>query len=112
VVRWILGGTVVRVRVDRKSTSISLLIVLGVRRNGQKVLLANGSMGGGSEAARRTVLDDLVASGSKRPELAIVDGAPGLKKALAACGPISSFSGALCISCCACAQAARRGGCV
>jgi hypothetical protein len=50
VVRWSLGGTVVRVRVDRKSTSISLLIVLGVRRNGQKVLLANRSMGGGSEA--------------------------------------------------------------
>jgi len=32
--------------------------------------------------------------------ISIRDGAPGLKKTLAACGPISSFSGALCISCC------------
>jgi putative transposase len=82
MVRLILDGTVVRARVDRRSTSISLLIVLGVRRDGQKVLLAIRSMGGESEAAWRTVLDDLVARGLKKPELAIVDGAPGLEKAL------------------------------
>ena len=46
MVRLILDGTVVRARVDRKATSISLLIVLGVRRDGQKVLLAIRSMGG------------------------------------------------------------------
>ena len=40
VVRLILDGTVVRVRLDRKATAISLLVVLGVRRDGQKVLLA------------------------------------------------------------------------
>ncbi len=40
VVRLILDGTVVRVRLDRQATSISLLVVLGVRRDGQKVLLA------------------------------------------------------------------------
>lgn len=34
IVRLILDGTVVRVRLDRKATSISLLVVLGVRRNG------------------------------------------------------------------------------
>jgi putative transposase len=83
MVRLILDGTVVRARVDRKATAISLLIVLGVRRDGQKVLLAIRSMGGESEAAWRTVLDDLVARGLKKPELAIVDGAPGLEKALA-----------------------------
>jgi putative transposase len=32
IVRLILDGTVVRVRLDRKATSISLLVVLGVRR--------------------------------------------------------------------------------
>ena len=37
VVRLILDGTVVRVRLDRKATSISLLVVLGIRRDGQKV---------------------------------------------------------------------------
>jgi putative transposase len=82
VIRLILDGTTVRVRIDRKATTISLLIVLGVRREGQKVLLAIRSMGGESEAAWRTVLDDLVARGLKKPELAIVDGAPGLEKAL------------------------------
>jgi transposase-like protein len=84
IVRLILDGTVVRVRLDRKATSISLLVVLGVSRNGQKVLLAVRSMGGESEAAWRTLLDDLAARGLKRPELAIVDGAPGLEKALLA----------------------------
>src|SRR6266567_8030114 len=36
IVRLILDGTVVRVRLDRKATSISLLIVIGVRADGQK----------------------------------------------------------------------------
>ena len=57
-------------------------LVLGVRRDGQKVLLAIRSMGGESEAAWRTVLDDLAARDLTKPELAIVDGAPGLEKAL------------------------------
>ena len=36
IVRLILDGTVVRVRLDRQATSISLLVVLGVRQDGQK----------------------------------------------------------------------------
>jgi putative transposase len=40
IVRLILHGTVVRVRLDKKATNISLLVVLGVRRDGQKVLLS------------------------------------------------------------------------
>ena len=39
-------------------------------------------MGGESEAAWRAILDDLTKRGLKKPELAIVDGAPGLEKAL------------------------------
>jgi Transposase, Mutator family len=39
IVRLILDGTVVRVRLDRKATAISLLVVIGVRADGQKVLL-------------------------------------------------------------------------
>jgi putative transposase len=81
-VRLILDGTVVRVRIDRKATAISLLVVLGVRADGQKVLLSVRNMGGESEAAWRAVLDDLDKRGLKQPELAIVDGAPGLEKAL------------------------------
>src|SRR3979490_2903987 len=71
-------------RLDKKSTSISLLIALGVRQDGQKVLLAVKNMGGESEAAWRTLLDGLVNRGLKTPELVIVDGAPGIEKALAA----------------------------
>jgi len=87
IVRLILDGTVVRVRLDRKATAISLLVVLGVRRDGQKVLLAVRNMGGESEAAWRGVLDGLVARGLRTPEFLIVDGAAGLERALAALWP-------------------------
>ena len=87
IVRLILDGTVVRVRLDRKATNISLLVVLGVRRDGQKVLLSIKNMGGESEAAWRGVLDDLVARGLRTPEFLIVDGAAGLDRALAALWP-------------------------
>ena len=85
--RLILDGTVARVRLDRKATSISLLVALGVRADGQKMLLAIKSMGGESEAAWRALLDDLVRRGLPTPELVVVDGAPGLEKALAALWP-------------------------
>jgi putative transposase len=84
IVRLILDGTVVRVRLDRKATAISLLVVIGVRADGQKVLLAIKSMGGESTEAWRTVLDDLIKRGLRRPEFLIADGAPGLENAIAA----------------------------
>jgi putative transposase len=84
IVRLILDGTVVRVRLDRKATAISLLVVIGVRADGQKVLLAARSMGGETTEAWRAVLDDLVGRGLRRPEFLIVDGAPGLERAIAA----------------------------
>jgi transposase-like protein len=87
IVRLVLDGTVVRVRLDRKASSVSLLVVLGIRRDGQKVLLAIRAMGGESEAAWRAVLDDLVARGLRTPEFLIIDGAAGLEKALAALWP-------------------------
>jgi putative transposase len=83
IVRLILDGTVVKVRLDRKATAISLLIVLGIRRDGQKVVLAIKNMGGETEAAWRAVLDDLLARGMAKPELVIVDGGKGLEAALA-----------------------------
>ena len=82
IVRLILDGTVARVRLDRKATSISLLVVIGVRAD--RVLLAIKSMGGESTEAWRSVLDDLIKRGLRRPQFLIIDGAPGLEKALAA----------------------------
>ena len=87
IVRLILDGTVVRVRLDRKATNISLLVVLGVRADGQKVLLSVCNMGGESEAAWRGVLDDLIARGLKTPQFLIIDGGAGLERALAALWP-------------------------
>src|SRR6201982_1725812 len=82
IVRMILDGTVVRVRLDRKATAISLLVVLGVRADGQKVLLAIKSMSGESAEAWRSVLDDLTRRGLRQPEFLIVDGAAGLGRAI------------------------------
>ena len=83
IVRLILDGTVVKVRLDKRATAISLLIALGIRRDGQKVVLAIKNLGGESEAAWRGVLDDLMVRGMVRPELVIVDGGKGLEGALA-----------------------------
>ena len=94
IVRLILDGTVVRVRLDRKATSISLLVVLGVRADGQKVLLAVKSMGGESAEAWRAVLDDLVARGLRRPEFLIVDGAPASRRRSPPSGPACRRSAA------------------
>jgi transposase-like protein len=90
IVRLILDGTVARVRLDKRATSVSLLVALGVRADGQKVLLAIKTMGGESEAAWRALLDNLVRRGLATPELVVVDGAPGLEKALAALWPATA----------------------
>jgi putative transposase len=84
IVRLILDGTVVRVRLDRKATAIVLLVVLGVCQDGQKVLLAVKNMAGETSQAWRAVLDDLVKRGLRQPEFLIVDGGTGLEQALAA----------------------------
>jgi len=81
IIRLILDGTVVRVRLDRKATSIVLLVVLGVREDGQKVLLAVKNMGGETSEAWRAMLDDLVKRGLRKPEFLIVDGGTGLEQA-------------------------------
>jgi len=84
IVRLILDGTVIRTRLDRKATNISVLAAIGVRRDGQKILLSIRNMGGESTAAWRQFLEDLDARGLKRPEFVIIDGAPGLESALVA----------------------------
>jgi putative transposase len=79
-----LDGTVIRTRLDKKATNISVPAAIGVRRDGQKVLLSIRHMGGESTSAWRQFLDDLDTRGLKRPDFVIVDGAPGLGAALTA----------------------------
>jgi hypothetical protein len=60
IVRLILHGTAVTVRLDRKATALSLRVGRGIRRDGEKVAAGNAHHGRGErEAARHTVLDDL-----------------------------------------------------
>jgi hypothetical protein len=66
---------VVRVRLDRKATSISLLVVIGVRADGHKVLLAIKSTVKGHQDRRAfSGLDDRVAA-----EARFFIGAPGAR---------------------------------
>ena len=87
IVRLILDGTVVRARIDRKATAIPILVAIGVRRDGQKVLIGLKNMGGETTAAWRAFLQDLSARGLREPGFVVVDGAPGLEAALAELWP-------------------------
>jgi transposase-like protein len=87
IVRLILDGTVVKARIDKKATAIPILVAIGVRRDGQKVLIGLKTMGGETAAAWRAFLQDLSARGLREPGFVIVDGAPGLEAALAELWP-------------------------
>ncbi len=71
IVRLLLDGTLVRVRLDRQATSLSILVAMGVRTHGQKVLLGLKALVGDSEAAWRDLLEDLTSRGLRTPQLLI-----------------------------------------
>ena len=71
IVRLILDGTVVRVRLSIGKPRQFRYFVIGVRADGQKMLLAIKSMGGESTEAWRAVLDDLIKRGLRRPQFLI-----------------------------------------
>jgi putative transposase len=48
IVRLILDGTVVKTRIDRKTSAISVLADIGVRRDGQKILFSRQETAGAS----------------------------------------------------------------
>jgi hypothetical protein len=74
---------VVRVRLDRKATSISLLVILGVRRTARRYCSRSRACMG--RAPRLGALSStIIKRRLRRPEFLIVDGAPGLDKAIAA----------------------------
>lgn len=75
IVQLILDGTVIKTRIDKKVTNISVLAAIGVCRDGQKVLLSLMNMGENTSAWRQ-FLDDLNARRLKRPAFVIVNG-PG-----------------------------------
>jgi transposase-like protein len=77
-----LDGQRVRVRADRGVTTAVVLMALGVRPSGEKVVLALRLVSDETTAAWRTLLEDLTSRGLARPELVISDGSQGAHAAL------------------------------
>jgi len=82
-----LDGFALRVRSGGKVVSVPVLGVVGVLTDGRKHLLALELCGGESFVAWEGCLDDLVARGLRAPVLAIIDGNPGLRRAVSAVWP-------------------------
>lgn len=82
-VRYVfLDATYVRVRCAGRVGSLPVLVAIGVRGNGEKVLLALEIRGGESETAWRGFLEGMTNRGLNEPDLVIIDGSQGLAKAL------------------------------
>ncbi len=77
-----LDGFALRVRSAGKVVSVPVLGVVGVLPDGHKHLLALELCGGESFAAWKGCLDDLAARGLRAPVLCIIDGNPGLRRAV------------------------------
>jgi putative transposase len=71
-----------KVRSGGKVVSLPVLVALGVKGTGEKVLLALATGGAETAAAWQMMLEDLAARHLGRPQLIISDGNPGLKSAL------------------------------
>jgi len=77
-----LDAIALRVRLDRKVVSVPVLVALGVRADGQKVVLDLEALTSESTPAWSSFLESLIARGLRRPQLCVIDGNPGLRAAL------------------------------
>lgn len=82
-----LDGQRHRVRADGRMTWISVLMALGVRTTGEKVVLGMRVVGDEQTAAWTQLLEDLTHRGLGRPQLVLSDGSKGAAAALAATWP-------------------------
>ena len=82
-----LDGFALRVRSAGKVASVPVLGVVGVLSDGNKQLLALEVCGGESFTTWKGCLDDLVARGLRAPVLSIIDGNPGLRRAVGEAWP-------------------------
>jgi len=82
-----LDAFALRVRSAGKVVSVPVLGVVGVLTDGRKRLLALELCSGESFGAWKGCLDDLVARGLRAPVLAIIDGNPGLSRAVSEMWP-------------------------
>lgn len=77
-----LDAIALRVRSAGKVTSVPVLGVVAILTDGQKQLVALDLCGGESFEAWKDCLDDLVARGLGAPVVCVIDGHPGLRKAI------------------------------
>jgi transposase-like protein len=87
-VRYVyLDGICVRVRCGGRTESLPVLAAVGVRADGEKVLLALELCGAESTSSWKCLIENMSARGLRAPRLAIIDGNPGLAQALAQTWP-------------------------
>jgi transposase-like protein len=77
-----LDGWFPKVRIGRRRERVPVLVTLGVRGDGQRVVLDLRLAGDESAASWGEVLASLITRQLRRPVLAVVDGNPGLLAAL------------------------------
>ena len=77
-----LDGWYPRVRIAKKRVRVPVLVTLGTCADGQRVLLDLRIAGEESEASWSEVIESLIRRNLGCPELAVIDGNPGLEAAL------------------------------
>lgn len=83
VVFLYLDAIALRVRIAKKVISVPVLVGLGVKEDGQKVILDLELFQSESSSCWEGFVEGLVSRGLKAPLLAIIDGNKGLRSALA-----------------------------
>jgi len=76
-----------KVRLAKKIVRVPVHAVVGIKRTGEKVLVDLHLLSQEATASWQVVVEDLVGRGLKNPELVIIDGNPGLRRALAETWP-------------------------
>lgn len=84
-----LDAIVVKVKVDRRSREMAVLVALGIHETGERELLALRLVTSESTEAWKEFVEDLSTRGLRAPVLCIVDGNSGLRKAIAATWPMT-----------------------
>jgi putative transposase len=82
-----LDGWYPCVRIGKHRERVPILVVLGVRGTGERILLDLRVVGQEAAAAWGEAVESLVARGLRPPLLAVIDGNPGLRTALRAQWP-------------------------
>ncbi len=77
-----LDAVALRVRLAQKVVTAPVLVALGVRANGQKVVLDLEVLTSEATIAWQGLLEGLSARGLRRPRLCVIDGNPGLRAAV------------------------------